>query len=638
MKRLLTFIGLFISVTTFAAAPLIWESSQYGKFLTTYGFKLNDDKQYRTLSVDPSAGGGVSAPIGSVGARNNGGSGEFWVKVGGADTSWQNVLTIGSGWSLLGNAGTSPGTHFLGTTDAQDLVFKTNGTERFRITSSGNLDTTLSTGLLHSDASGILSSSTLVDADVSNSAAIARSKIAAGTANHVVINDASGNLSSEARLSLTRFKDGTANYPLIANGAGSDPSYQQLVDAGVSSSAAIGRSKLASGTANHVLINDGTGVMSSEARLDLSRTKDGTANYVLTANGLGSDPSYALIGDSNISGTAAISRSKVASGTANHVLINDGSGNLSSEARLALSRTKDGTANYLLTAQGAGSDPAYALLTDSSVSASAAISFSKLATLTSGNILVGNGSNVATSVAMSGDVTISNTGATAIGNNKVTNSMLAQMATHTIKGNKTGSTADAADLSGTEVTALLDNVVGDSGSGGTKGLVPAPASGDAAAGKFLKADGSWAAPSGGSYTRTEVTLDSLAGTGSTNNNVARFTNKTDTYAGSDLTVTQSSINGDSITINTDGLYNVSGGCRTNSSQDCSVTVNSTGGAGSSTFPTGGSLFYLFQNSASTGNMASSRTLYLTNGSVIRMNTINGASGTGGWFLSVARVR
>jgi hypothetical protein len=33
--------------------------------------------------------------------------------------------------------------------------------------------------------------------------------------------------------------------------------------------------------------------------------------------------------------------------------------------------------------------------------------------------------------------------------------------------------------------------VGDSGSGGKAGAVPAPASGDAAANKFLKADGSW---------------------------------------------------------------------------------------------------------------------------------------------------
>ena len=44
----------------------------------------------------------------------------------------------------------------------------------------------------------------------------------------------------------------------------------------------------------------------------------------------------------------------------------------------------------------------------------------------------------------------------------------------------------------TQATADLINFVGDSGSGGTKGLVPAPATGDASAGKYLKADGTWA--------------------------------------------------------------------------------------------------------------------------------------------------
>jgi len=39
-------------------------------------------------------------------------------------------------------------------------------------------------------------------------------------------------------------------------------------------------------------------------------------------------------------------------------------------------------------------------------------------------------------------------------------------------------------------------MVGDSGSGGKKGAAPAPASGDAAAGKFLKADATWTVPSG----------------------------------------------------------------------------------------------------------------------------------------------
>lgn len=49
----------------------------------------------------------------------------------------------------------------------------------------------------------------------------------------------------------------------------------------------------------------------------------------------------------------------------------------------------------------------------------------------------------------------------------------------------------------TDVTALLDAVTGDTGSGGVKGLVPAPGSGDAAAGKFLSAGGTWEIPDGG---------------------------------------------------------------------------------------------------------------------------------------------
>jgi hypothetical protein len=47
----------------------------------------------------------------------------------------------------------------------------------------------------------------------------------------------------------------------------------------------------------------------------------------------------------------------------------------------------------------------------------------------------------------------------------------------------------------TQVTADLIAMVGDSGSGGTKGLVPAPATGDAT--KYLKGDGTWGAIAGG---------------------------------------------------------------------------------------------------------------------------------------------
>lgn len=58
---------------------------------------------------------------------------------------------------------------------------------------------------------------------------------------------------------------------------------------------------------------------------------------------------------------------------------------------------------------------------NNNIKAAAAIAFSKLAALTDGNILVGNGSNVATSVAVTGDVTISNAGVTAIAAGAIVN-------------------------------------------------------------------------------------------------------------------------------------------------------------------------------------------------------------------------
>lgn len=58
-------------------------------------------------------------------------------------------------------------------------------------------------------------------------------------------------------------------------------------------------------------------------------------------------------------------------------------------------------------------------------------------------------------------------------------------------------TFDAKGRATTAASTAIATMVGDAGSGGTKGLVPAPASGDAAAGKFLKADGTFAVPSGG---------------------------------------------------------------------------------------------------------------------------------------------
>jgi len=80
-------------------------------------------------------------------------------------------------------------------------------------------------------------------------------------------------------------------------------------------------------------------------------------------------------------------------------------------------------------------------LVNADIDAAAAIAFSKLAALDDANILVGNGSNVATKVAVTGDVTISNAGVTAIGSAKVTPTMLTQPLTLATAQNTTSGTS-----------------------------------------------------------------------------------------------------------------------------------------------------------------------------------------------------
>lgn len=79
--------------------------------------------------------------------------------------------------------------------------------------------------------------------------------------------------------------------------------------------------------------------------------------------------------------------------------------------------------------------------------------------LTNNHVLVGNASNVATDVAMSGDVAIVASGATTIQNNVVSNAKLAQMPTLTIKGNNTGGTANALDLTVSQVNTMLGDIL-----------------------------------------------------------------------------------------------------------------------------------------------------------------------------------
>ena len=55
--------------------------------------------------------------------------------------SWLDPSALGgaAGWAPTGNSGMNPAVNFLGTTDAQPLVIRTNNIERMRVTATGNV-------------------------------------------------------------------------------------------------------------------------------------------------------------------------------------------------------------------------------------------------------------------------------------------------------------------------------------------------------------------------------------------------------------------------------------------------------------------------------------------------------------------
>jgi hypothetical protein len=71
--------------------------------------------------------------------NNTGGtSGQYLTSAGsGTPPTWGTLTIATTNWRLLGSSGTSPATNFIGTTDANDFVIKTNSTERARVTSAG---------------------------------------------------------------------------------------------------------------------------------------------------------------------------------------------------------------------------------------------------------------------------------------------------------------------------------------------------------------------------------------------------------------------------------------------------------------------------------------------------------------------
>lgn len=110
-----------------------------------------------TNGVTPIASPATSLLVYNTNAAIVGGSGLGYYYWDG--TQWVRLFSVsGSGslnaWMITGNAGTNPTTNFLGTTDNQSLVFRTNNAERVRILNTGNVGIGTTTPIQNLDVNG----------------------------------------------------------------------------------------------------------------------------------------------------------------------------------------------------------------------------------------------------------------------------------------------------------------------------------------------------------------------------------------------------------------------------------------------------------------------------------------------------
>jgi hypothetical protein len=126
------------------------------------------------------------------------------------NTLTKATLTAGTGISITNGAGAiTIGATYGSIPLASGNIFVGNGSNIATATAVTG-DVTISNSGVTAIATGVI-----VDADINTNAAIARTKLASGTADHVLINSATGVMSSEAQLSPSR--GGTGQSTLVAS-------------------------------------------------------------------------------------------------------------------------------------------------------------------------------------------------------------------------------------------------------------------------------------------------------------------------------------------------------------------------------------------------------------------------------------
>jgi len=184
------------------------------------------------------------------------------------------------------------------------------------------------------------------------------------------------------------------NELLVYNATASRWEHGKLSNFNISDTAEISIRKLAALTSGYIILGNSNNVPTST---------EVTGDITISNSGVTSIATGSIINE-DINESAAISLSKLESLASGQLIVGNGS-----NVPTATEITGDITiSNTGVTGISAGA------IVDEDISPSASISLSKLEALTSGNIVVGDDSNVASSVPMSGDVTISDTGVTTV--------------------------------------------------------------------------------------------------------------------------------------------------------------------------------------------------------------------------------
>ncbi len=331
-------------------------------FGTTYGVK---SLYYVSRTASPADAGQVRlAKTDVVSWRNNAGGGNLDLGINGSDQLEFNGAPIQGVVSVTDTA-------------TIDLTFVANVLNAdVKAVSIDNSMIAIAAGIAYSK---LTLTGSIVDADVNASAAIAQSKLNLSITNNEV--------NAAAAIALTKLATVTGSKVLQSSAGG-----------------VIEPSSVTTTTLGYL---DATSSIQSQLN-----AKQATGNYItaltgnVTASGPGSVSATIAAGaitNSMVNASAAIDFSKLATLTSGNILLGS-AGNVATSTAV----TGDVTiTNGGVTAIASG------VIVNGDINASAAIDYSKLAALTSANILVGSSGNVATVTPVTGDISITNGGVTA---------------------------------------------------------------------------------------------------------------------------------------------------------------------------------------------------------------------------------